>query len=105
MPSAVTMSAVSTPAAATVGRGRAARDVLGQLVFRTANLLLGIVVTILVVRGLGDAGFGKWSTLLAVSTLAGYFGNMGLSNVAVERAAAQPDAQAKWVGGLVTLRM
>jgi len=92
-------------AAATVGRARASRDILGQLVFKAANLALGIVVTILIVRLLGDEGFGQWSTLFAVSTIAGYFGNMGLERIAVERATAQPEREAEWVGALVSLRL
>ena len=48
-------------------------------------------VTLLLVRGLGDEGFGRWSTLLAVIGLLSYFGDLGLDRVAVERAAAQPE--------------
>jgi O-antigen/teichoic acid export membrane protein len=92
-------------AAATVGRARASRDILGQLVFKAANLVLGVVVTILIVRVLGDEGFGQWSTLFAVSTIVGYFGNMGIERIAVERAAAQPEREAEWVGALVSLRL
>ena len=78
---------------------------MGQLVLRVANLLLGVAVTVFLVRGLGDQGFGQWSTLLAVTTLAGFLGDLGLSRVAVERAAAQPAQQAVWVGSLITLRL
>lgn len=95
----------SSAAAAAVGRERAFRDVAGQLVLRAANVVLGIVVTVLLVRVLGDEGFGQWSALFAVVTVAGYFGNMGLERVAVERAAAQPERQGDWMGALVTLRL
>lgn len=99
------MAAVSQAVAATVGRTRAARDIVGQLALRAANIVLGIGVTLLVVRALGDQGFGQWSTLFAVSTVMSYFGTLGLERVAVERAAAQPERQAEWVGALLTLQL
>lgn len=99
------MAAVSQAVAGTVGRTRAARDIAGQLVLRAANLVLGVGVTLLVVRALGDDGFGQWSTLFAVSTVMTYFGTLGLERVAVERAAAQPERQAEWVGALLTLQL
>ena len=89
----------------TVGRERAGRDIAAQMVLRAANLVLGVFVTLLTVRTLGDAGFGQWSTLMAVIGFAGYFGSMGLDRVTVERAAGDPERQADWVGALVTLRL
>src|SRR3954467_15033497 len=99
------MTAVTTPAPAAVGRTRAARDILGQLLLRGTNLALGVVVTLLLVRALGDTGFGQWSTLFAVTGIAGYFGTMGLDRVAVERATAQPQHEAQWIGALLALRL
>ena len=89
----------------TVGRAHAGRDIAAQMIFRGANLVLGVFVTLLTVRTLGDEGFGQWSTLMAVIGFAGYFGSMGLDRVTVERAAADPDREALWVGALVTLRL
>ena len=88
-----------------VTRVQAGRDIAGQLYFRIANLALGLVTTIVLVRALGDDLFGQWVTILAVLGLAGSFGISGLSNVAIERAAAAPAESAKWIGALVTLRL
>jgi O-antigen/teichoic acid export membrane protein len=97
---------VSEPTALrTVGRAHAGRDIAAQMILRGANLVLGVFVTLLTVRTLGDEGFGQWSTLMAVIGFAGYFGSMGLDRVTVERAAADPDREALWVGALVTLRL
>ena len=49
---------------ATPTRERAFRDVFVQVAARVLNLALGIVVTILVVRILGDSGYGQWMTIL-----------------------------------------
>ena len=83
---------------------RTGRDIAGQLTLRSANLALGVVTTVVLVRALGDTGFGQWATVLAVMGLAGSFGMIGLNNVTVERAAAEPHRAPAWVGALVTLR-
>jgi O-antigen/teichoic acid export membrane protein len=97
---------VSEPTALrTVGRAHAGRDIAAQMILRGANLVLGVFVTLLTVRTLGDVGFGQWSTLIAVIGFAGTFGAMGLDRVAVERAAADPEHEPQWIGALVTLRL
>jgi O-antigen/teichoic acid export membrane protein len=88
-----------------VTRARTGRDIAAQLVLRSANLALGLVTTVVLVRALGDTGFGQWATVLAVLGLAGSFGLIGLNNVAVERAAAEPQRAPAWIGALVTLRV
>jgi len=94
------------PAArAPVSRGRAGRDIALQIVLRVGNIALGVAVTLLLVRALGDEGFGRWSTLLAVIGLLSYFGDLGLDRVAVERAAAQPERAPSWLGALLSLRL
>jgi O-antigen/teichoic acid export membrane protein len=96
---------VPPPAGVPGTRARAGRDVSLQIVLRATNIALGVGVTLLLVRGLGDEAFGQWATLLAVIGFAGYFGEMGLDRVAVERAAAQPDTAPSWLGALIALRL
>jgi O-antigen/teichoic acid export membrane protein len=100
----VSTEATSTEIGASSG-GRAARDIAAALALRVANLGLGIFVTLLLIRTLGDVRFGQWSTLFAVGMIAGYFGSMGLERVAVERAAADPAHEREWLGALQTLRL
>jgi len=88
-----------------VTRASAGRDIAGQIVLRALNLALGVGVTLLLVRTLGTTGFGRWSVLLAVFGFVSYFGSLGLAQVTVERAAADPDRAPHWFGALVTLRM
>jgi O-antigen/teichoic acid export membrane protein len=83
---------------------RSGRDIAAQILLRSTNLALGLVTTVVLVRTLGDRGFGQWATVLAVLGLAGSFGLVGLNNVAVERAAAEPERAPSWIGALVTLR-
>jgi O-antigen/teichoic acid export membrane protein len=89
--------------AANVSPRRAAIDVIVQIVGQVLNLALGVVVTLLIVRTLGATRFGEWSTIFAVSQLVSYFANLGLSGVAVRFAATEPEREADWIGGYVTL--
>lgn len=84
---------------------RVTGDVLGQIGLRLLNLFLGVGVTILVVRALGDEGFGRWSTILAVLQIVGYLGELGLEQIAVRRAAGDERRAPRWLGALVTLRL
>jgi O-antigen/teichoic acid export membrane protein len=97
------VQAPSTGPAAT--RASAGRDIAGQVLLRALNLALGVGVTLLLVRTLGADGFGRWSVLLAVFGFVAYFGSLGLAQVTVERAAADPDRAPHWFGALVTLRL
>ena len=90
---------------AVVSGARAGRDIAGQVVLRGLNIALGVAVTVLVVRTLGDQGFGQWSTLLAVVHFVGYLGILGLDQVTVERASSEPGARPAWIGSLLTLQV
>jgi PST family polysaccharide transporter len=94
---------MSAPPEAT--RSRALSDVLVQIVTRVGNLALGTVVTVLLVRTLGAAGFGEWMTIFSVLGLLGYFTSFGLSAVAVREAAADPGNADDWVGALVMVEV
>lgn len=85
-------------------RSRATRDVVRQLVGRVLNLGLGVVVTAVIARSLGDSGFGEWSSLLVVVQIAAYLADLGLEQVGVRRAAAEPEREAEWIGATIVLR-
>lgn len=86
-------------------RQRAAHDILTQVGIRIANLALGVVVTALVVRALGRAGYGQWSTIFIVLTLIGYFANFGMDQVALRESARDPEREHEWIGAVMMLRM
>jgi O-antigen/teichoic acid export membrane protein len=86
-------------------RERAFRDVLVQVVIRVVNLGLGVVVTALVVRTLGEAGYGQWSTILVVLQLVGYLMSFGMEAVTVRETASDPEQASDWIGALVMLRL
>lgn len=87
-----------------VSSRRAAGDVAVQIVAQVLNLALGIVVTVIIVRTLGTTRYGQWSTLLAITQLVGTVGSLGLENVAVRFATAEPEREDVWLGAVTTLR-
>jgi O-antigen/teichoic acid export membrane protein len=86
-------------------RHRAARDIAMQVVVRIGNLALGAVVTALVVRTLGETGYGEWSITFTTLVLVGYFANFGMQGVALREAARDPEHQHEWLGAVMMLRL
>ncbi len=88
-----------------VGARRASLDIAVQVVGRIGNLALGVVVTSILVRALGRSGFGQWSTIFAITQIATNFGELGLNQVAIGRAASDPAREHEWLGALLSLRL
>jgi O-antigen/teichoic acid export membrane protein len=86
-----------------VTRRRAATDIVVQLVGQGLNLILGVFVTLVVVRTLGSTRFGEWSTILALLQIMAMFTNLGLQNIAIRFAAVEPSSEQEWLGAAVTL--
>lgn len=96
---------LSASASAQVGNRRMTIDVIVQIIARILNLALGVVVTFILARALGSSSFGVWSTLFAACQIVGSFGELGLTQIAVSRAAADPDREPQWLGALFQLRL
>jgi O-antigen/teichoic acid export membrane protein len=86
-------------------RQRAGRDIAMQVVVRIGNLALGALVTALVVRTLGQAGYGEWSTSFTALVLVGYLANFGMQGVALREAARDPEHEHEWIGAVLFLRL
>jgi O-antigen/teichoic acid export membrane protein len=85
--------------------GTAGPDVLLQIAGRAVNLALGVLVTVVIVRTLGDRGFGQWITVFTIVQIAEHFADFGLTGVTVRRAAAEPGRETEWVGAHAGLRL
>ena len=96
--------APGTAAIATASARRATVDVAIQVVGRALNLLLGIFVTALVARLLGDEGYGRWTTIFVVVSFTSYLTDLGIRGVAVQRAAADPRRAPEWIGAFLSIR-
>lgn len=97
--------AVANEGAPPVGARHAVLDVGVQIVARILNLALGVVVTLILARALGTSNFGIWSTIFAITQIAAGFGSLGLNQITISRASAQPDREPDWLGALLSLRL
>ncbi len=86
-------------------RQKAASDILMQVIVRVGNLAVGVVVTAIVVRTLGQAGYGQWSTLFIVIKLIGFFMNFGMEGVAMRESARDREQEHEWIGAAIMLRL
>jgi O-antigen/teichoic acid export membrane protein len=87
------------------GSRRVVLDIAVQIFARVGNLILGIFVTLILVRGLGPHGFGYWSAIFAVGQIATGIGELGLNGIAISRAARDPGHERDWIGALLSLRL
>jgi O-antigen/teichoic acid export membrane protein len=86
-------------------RQRAGRDIAMQIGVRIGNLALGALVTALVVRTLGQTGYGEWSTTFIVLTLAGYLATFGMQGIVLREAARDPEHEHEWIGAVMFVRL
>ena len=88
-----------------VSRRRAALDVGVQVVGQAGNVVLGALVAVLLVRGLGDDGYGEWASIFAIIGIVTYLQSLGMSQVVLRRIAADPEHEAEWFGALIRVRL
>ena len=88
-----------------VTRRRAGIDIAVQIVGRLLNFFPGVVVAVILARELGRSGYGEWATILSIVQIAGYVGDLGFEQVALSRAASEPDRAPRWLGALFSLRL
>jgi O-antigen/teichoic acid export membrane protein len=87
-----------TRAAGDTGEGSAARLVRNTIangLGNFLNVLIGLVLTPFLIRGLGEAGFGVYALALSFSFLGGY---VALADLGIEAATARFVAQARSAG-------
>ena len=96
----------ASAAGAATSRASAGRDIAGQIVLRALNLALGRRASRCCWSGRSaPTGSAAGRCCWRCSASSRYFGSLGLAQVAVERAAADPDRAPHWFGALVTLRL
>lgn len=88
---------------AEVSGRRLGHDVALQLGGMLLNLALGLVVTALIARALGDVGYGQWTTIFALLSLTTFFTDLGLRQVVVRQIAADPERETQWLGSMFSL--
>jgi O-antigen/teichoic acid export membrane protein len=87
-----------------LGSRRVTGDIAAQILGRVLDLALGIVVTVALVRYLGDADYGKWATIMSITTFITVAGSLTLPRVVIPKAAAEPEREGSWLAAMVQLQ-
>lgn len=86
--------------------GRAiATNISTQLVLRLVSVPVGAITAPLAARTLGTEGFGVWSAVMAYTGIFAVLTDLGLTTVAMQRMAAEPEREAQWLGALAGMRL
>lgn len=76
-----------------------------QLVLRVISMPISVVTVSLAARTLDPSGFGVWTAVSAYVGIFGVLTDLGLTMVAMQKMAAEPEREAEWLGALAGLRL
>jgi O-antigen/teichoic acid export membrane protein len=99
------LSGGSAGDAGEAGGRQIATNISTQLVIRLIAMPIGAVTVPLTVRTLGASGFGVWSAASAYVSIIGTITDLGLTTVAMQRMAAEPERESEWLGALAGMRL
>jgi O-antigen/teichoic acid export membrane protein len=91
--------------AGTAGGRNIASNIGTQLVLRLVSMPISVVTVSLAARTLDPDGFGVWTAVGAYVAIWGVLTDLGLTTVAMQRMAAEPEREAEWLGALAGLRL
>jgi O-antigen/teichoic acid export membrane protein len=91
--------------AAEAGGRHIASNIGTQLVLRVISMPISVVTVSLAARTLEPSGFGVWSAIGAFVGLFTVLTDLGLTTVAMQKMAAEPEREAEWLGALAGLRL
>ncbi len=90
--------------AASAGGRRIATNVAVQVAVRAFTIGMSIVTVALTARTLKPADYGVWVAASSYVGLFGAFTDLGLTTVAIQRMAGDPEREAQWLGALAGAR-
>jgi O-antigen/teichoic acid export membrane protein len=76
-----------------------------QLVMRLISMPISVVTVSLAARTLDPDGFGVWTGVSAYVAIWGALTDLGLTTVAMQRMAAEPERESEWLGALAGMRL
>lgn len=85
-------------------RDRILRNLTGKLVGELGSRLVSFAFNLVLARGLGDAGYGRYSYAYAFAGLVALCGELGLNTLLTSEAARDRDKAAAWVRAFAPLR-
>ncbi len=90
--------------AAAAGGRHIATNVLVQLLARAATMAMSVVTVSLTARTLDPSGYGVWNGASSFVGLFGVLTDLGITTVAMQRMAAEPERESEWLGALAGAR-
>ncbi|HXE44390.1 MAG TPA: flippase [Conexibacter sp.] len=82
-----------------------ATNISTQLVLRLVTMPIGALTVPLTARALSPDGFGVWTAASAYTGIFAVLTDLGLTTVAMQRMAAEPEREAQWLGALAGMRL
>lgn len=90
---------------ASIAKGRhIASNVIVQLLARAITMAMSIVTVSLTARTLDPSGYGVWNGASSFVALFGVLTDLGITTVAMQRMAAEPERESEWLGALAGAR-
>lgn len=99
------LSAGSAGAATQAGGRQIATNISTQMALRVLVMPISIVTVSLTARTLDPSGLGVWTAVGAYVGIWGTLTDIGLTTVAMQRMAAEPERESEWLGALAGLRV
>jgi O-antigen/teichoic acid export membrane protein len=99
------LSAGSAGAATEAGGRHIASNIGTQVTLRVLMMPISIVTVSLTARTLDPGGLGVWTAVGAFVGIFGTLTDLGLTTVAMQRMAAEPERESEWLGALAGLRV
>jgi O-antigen/teichoic acid export membrane protein len=99
------LSGGSAGDAGAAGGRQIATNISTQLVLRLVTMAIGVVTAPLAYRTLGVSDYGIWIGASAYVSIVGTMTDLGLTTVAMQRMATEPEREDAWLGALAGLRL
>jgi len=99
------LSAGSAGAATQAGGRQIATNISTQVALRVLVMPISVVTVALTARTLDPSGLGVWTAVGAYVGIWGVLTDIGLTTVAMQRMAAEPERESEWLGALAGLRL
>ena len=99
------LSAGSAGAATQAGGRQIASNISTQVALRVLVMPISVVTVGLTARTLGPDGLGVWTAVGAYVGIWGTLTDIGLTTVAMQRMASEPERESEWLGALAGLRL
>ncbi len=82
-----------------------AANTLFQIFGKVISTTLGVIITILLTRYLGPAGYGQYTFVLVFVTMFGVIGDWGLSIITIREASKKIEEAGKIIGNVLVIRL